>query len=157
MAERFLPGEAQCCPAPPQKAGHNQSSIPAGDVPLQGHIENIEAIVCQDNLLAQHVQVLLIALVVASSSGLRAIVDSVAAPVPAKLPAGNPVVAKLPVEDPVPAKLPVEDPVVAKLPVKDPVAGEVLEVAESVDSMVEDVSKGMCNVFMDVACPGCGN
>ena len=116
-------------------------------MPLQGHIENIEAIVCQDNLLAQHVQVLLIALVVASSSGLRAIVDSVAAPVPAKLPAGNPVVAKLPVEDPV----------VAKLPVKDPVAGEVLEVAESVDSMVEDVSKGMCNVFMDVACPGCGN
>lgn len=45
----------------------------------------------------------------------------------------------------------------AKLPVKDPVAGEVLEVAESVDSMVEDVSKGMCNVLMDVVCPGCGN
>ena len=115
VAELFL--RAQVGPDHPPGAGLNRSSIPAGDSLLQGHIENFGAMVRQDPT-PEHVQVLLIAPLTASLSGMRATVDSRAAPAPAALAA------------------------------EDLVAVEVFEVAGSEDSMVEVgyVAKRLCTV-----------
>ena len=108
---------AQVGPDPPLRVELKQSSIPAGDVPLQGHIKSLEAIVLRD-LPPEPVQVLLIAPLTVSLNGMRAIVDSKAAPLPAALLAEDPVAVKDPAA--------VED-----------LAAEGFGVAEPEDSMVE--------------------
>jgi hypothetical protein len=94
----FLP-LAQVGPGPQLRVALKGYSIPDGNIPLRGHIKNFEAIALQVHP-PEPIQVPLIVRLTVSLNGMRATVDSKAAPVPAVLAAEDPAAVELPAEEP---------------------------------------------------------